>query len=140
MDNCVFCQILLKRLPGSFVYEDEACAAFMDINPINEGHVLVIPKIHRARFSQLDGQAAGHLFSVARKILSAIETSDLRCEGANLFLSDGEIAGQEVMHSHLHILPRFKGDGQRVGFSHSDPDKVSRTMLDSIAEKIRTHL
>ena len=140
MESCVFCQIIRKELPASFVYEDEQCAAFMDINPINEGHVLVIPKTHRMRFSQLDEHSAAHMFQVARKVLNAIEDSEIRCEGTNLFLSDGATAGQEVMHSHLHILPRYRGDGQRVGFSHSDPDEISRSSLDLIAAKIRPHL
>ncbi|KYG66458.1 hypothetical protein AZI86_05275 [Bdellovibrio bacteriovorus] len=135
--SCVFCKVINGELPSSKVYEDDVCLAFLDIHPITEGHVLVIPKSHKERFTQLDAQTAGHLFQIGHKILKAIEKSDLRCEGANLFLSDGVVAGQDVMHSHLHIAPRFKGDGQRTGFSHSDPDEYPRKRLDEIANKVK---
>lgn len=136
MSDCVFCKIIRRELPASFVYEDETCVGFLDIHPINEGHVLIVPKQHRERLTQLEPKTAGHLFEVGQKVLKAIEQSGIRCEGANLFLSDGAAAGQEVMHSHLHITPRFRGDGQRAGFSHADPDQYSRKRLDEIAEKI----
>lgn len=138
--NCVFCKIIKRELPASFVYEDELCIAFLDIHPMTEGHVLIIPKDHKERFTQLEDQTAGHIFKVGHKILKAIEKSDFRSEGANLFLSDGVVAGQEVMHTHLHIAPRFKGDGQRVGFMHTDPEQVSRKRLDEIALKISNHI
>lgn len=134
--SCVFCKIISKELPASIVYEDQKCLAFLDIHPITEGHVLVIPKQHRERFTELDSGDAGHLFKIGHQILKAIEQSEVKCEGANFFLSDGAIAGQEVMHSHLHVAPRFKGDGQRVGFSHADPDQSPRKQLDEVANKI----
>ncbi|MBK9324386.1 MAG: HIT domain-containing protein [Bdellovibrionaceae bacterium] len=136
MKDCIFCKIINRELPASFIYEDETCMAFLDIHPITEGHALVIPKHHQERFTQLNNEVAGHLFKVAHKILNAIEDSEIKSEGANLFLSDGTVAGQEVMHSHLHIAPTFKGDGQRVGFSHSDPEMFPRKRLDEIATKI----
>lgn len=136
MISCIFCQIIKKELPASLVFEDEQTIAFLDINPINEGHILIIPKLHYERFTQLDNELAGHLFKVGQKILKAIENSELKCEGSNLFLSDGSVAGQEVMHSHLHILPRFKNDGQRVGFLASISNQSSRKQLDEIAKKI----
>ena len=136
MSSCIFCKIINKELPASLVFEDEHCIAFLDINPIAEGHVLVIPKQHYERFSEIKNETSGHLFKIGQKILKAIEESDIKCEGANLFLSDGTVAGQEVMHSHLHILPRSKNDGQRVGFSHSDSMQLSRKRLDEIADKI----
>jgi histidine triad (HIT) family protein len=138
--DCVFCKIIKRELPASFVYEDELCIAFLDIHPMTEGHVLIIPKVHKERFTQLDDQTAGHIFKIGHKVLRAVEKSELRSEGANLFLSDGVVAGQEVMHSHLHIAPRFKGDGQRVGFMHADPEQVSRKSLDEIALKISSHI
>lgn len=131
---CVFCKIINKELPASIVYEDDICLGFLDIHPINEGHVLIIPKDHKERFTQLDTKMVGHLFQVAQRVLKALEQSGVRNEGANLMLSDGTVAGQEVMHSHLHIVPRFRGDGQRVGFSHSA--QVARPQLDEVAHKI----
>lgn len=134
--DCVFCQIISRRLPASFIYEDDKVAAFLDIHPINQGHVLVVPKRHESRFGHLTEDEAAYLFRIGRKVLRAIQKSEIKCEGTNLFLSDGPVAGQEVMHSHLHIVPRFKGDGQRVGFNHSDPEQYPRTRLDEIAIKI----
>lgn len=138
--TCVFCAIIKRELPASVVYDDDRSLAFLDLHPVNEGHVLIIPKQHHSRFTQLSEAEAAHLFKVGRKILKAIQETDLRCEGANLFLSDGPIAGQEVMHSHLHIVPRFAGDGHRMGFSHADPDEASRPHLQAIAGKIAEHL
>lgn len=134
--SCVFCKIINRELPASIVYEDNICIGFHDIHPINEGHILIIPKDHKERFTQLDNKIVGHLFQVGHKVLKAIEQSEIRSEGANLFLSDGTVAGQEVMHSHLHIAPRYRGDGQRVGFSHADPDEYPRKRLDEIVSKI----
>jgi diadenosine tetraphosphate (Ap4A) HIT family hydrolase/RimJ/RimL family protein N-acetyltransferase len=138
--NCVFCRIVKRELPASFIYEDDKAAAFLDIHPINEGHILVIPKRHEAQFTNLTEDEAAYLFKVGQKILKAVQESGIKCEGANLFLSDGPIAGQEVMHSHLHITPRFTGDGQRVGFSHSDPGQYSSSRLDQIAAEISKHV
>lgn len=140
MNECVFCKIISRKLPASFVYEDDICVGFLDIHPITEGHILVIPKDHHERFTQFDSKVIGHIFQVGQKVLKAIEKSVIRCEGANIFLSDGAVAGQEVMHSHLHIAPRFRGDGQRVGFSHADPDEYPRKKLDDIANEISKYI
>ena len=106
----------------------------MDIHPINEGHLLVVPNRHVERFTELTEDEAGDLFSTGQKILKALQKSDVRCEGANLFLSDGSVAGQEVDHSHLHVVPRFIGDGQRIGFKHAS--NVSKERLNAIASSI----
>ena len=140
MSECVFCQIVSGELEGSFVYKGETVSAFMDVNPVNEGHVLVIPNIHCERFSSLDNELAGELFKVGQKVLKAKEDSNIKCEGANLFLSDGELAGQEVPHSHLHIAPRFKDDGHRMGFSHVDINSKERSKLEVAAKKVREGL
>lgn len=134
MTECVFCKILEGVLPGSFIYRDDVCSVFLDIHPINPGHALVIPNRHATRISELTEQESAHLFKVGKKISSAIEKTDLRCEGVNFFISDGESAGQEVPHAHLHIVPRFPGDGQRVGFSHSSSQ---REELEVIARELK---
>ncbi|MCB0421307.1 MAG: HIT family protein [Bdellovibrionales bacterium] len=134
--ECVFCKIIRRELPSHRIYEDSRSYAFLDINPINAGHTLVVPKRHVSRFSELTDSEAGHLFSVGKKILNAIEASDVICEGANLFLSDGPVAGQEVMHSHLHIAPRFENDGHKMGFSHSDPEQAKPAKMAEVADSI----
>ncbi len=140
VSKCIFCKILNKEIEASFVFRNTKVTAFMDLNPINKGHVLVIPNQHQARFSSVPNDITGEMFLVAQKILLAIEKSDIKCEGTNLFLSDGEVAGQEVPHTHLHIAPRFKGDGHRMGFSGSDADESSRSKLDATAKTIKALL
>lgn len=140
MNNCIFCKILKGEADASFVYKSDKVTAFMDLNPINKGHVLVIPNEHHERFSYVNSDMVAEMFKVAQNILKAIEKSDIPCEGANLFLSDGEIAGQEVPHSHLHIAPRFTGDGHRMGFSGTDPDESSRDKLNETAKLIADKL
>ncbi len=108
---CIFCDILADRSPASFVHRDELCAAFMDIRPINPGHVLVVPRQHAVSLLQLEPIAAGRLLQVAQRVDAALRQSGLRCEGVNLYLADGRVAGQEVLHVHLHVIPRFSGDG-----------------------------
>lgn len=140
MNACVFCKILNGDLSASLIYRGRQVSAFLDIHPINSGHVLVVPNEHFERFSEVPKSVAGALFETAQVILTAIQNSSLRCEGANLFLSDGKVAGQEVLHTHLHIAPRFKGDGHHVRFSHGDPELNSRSELDRIAKEITDKL
>jgi histidine triad (HIT) family protein len=138
--SCVFCKIIAGNLPASQLYSDELCIAFLDLHPINPGHVLVVPNRHVERCFDLTKEESGRLFGVAQEIYRAIRKTDLQCEGANLFLSDGTVAGQEVPHSHLHIAPRFTADGHRMGFSHADPEASARTALDSVAAQIKAQL
>jgi histidine triad (HIT) family protein len=140
MEDCIFCKIITGEIAASKVFEDDRVLAFMDLHPINEGHVLVIPKKHSSKFSMVDESDAGRMFQVAQKILKSIEDSPITCEGANLYLSDGSIAGQDVFHSHLHITPRFSGDGYRMGFSGSTASQASRENLDRIAKLLRDTL
>ncbi len=115
--DCVFCRILAGELPASFVYRDEHCAAFMDIRPVNPGHLLVVPARHATHLADLDGETAARLMRAAHDAAAALRASRLRCEGVNFFLADGEAAMQEVMHVHLHVFPRFRGDGFGLRFS-----------------------
>jgi diadenosine tetraphosphate (Ap4A) HIT family hydrolase len=106
----VFCEIVAGRSPASVVYEDDLCLAIMTIEPVNPGHLLVLPKVHAPYLADLEEATGMHLFAVAMRAAAAIRASDLRCEGINLFLADGEAAFQEVFHVHLHVFPRFAGD------------------------------
>ena len=110
-DGCIFCGIVSGKAEASHVYQDERVIAFMDIRPVTEGHLLVIPRAHGASLSTLDAEDGAQMFRVAHRLAAAVRGSGMRCEGINLFLADGEAAGQEVFHVHLHVLPRYKGDG-----------------------------
>jgi histidine triad (HIT) family protein len=113
MSACIFCDIAAKKAPASIVYEDDVVVAFMDLFPINPGHTLVVPKQHFARVTDVDDATAARMMAVARDIAAAIYRSPIRAEGVNLTLADGAAAGQEVPHAHLHVIPRFRGDGFR---------------------------
>jgi len=119
------------------VFADEQAVAFMDVQPINEGHLLVVPRAHAASLAELDVSTGCHLFRVAMELSRALRKSGIRCEGVNLFLADGEAAGQEISHVHLHVIPRFRGDGFRVHFGEEYHELPGRTTLDEMAARIR---
>ncbi len=140
MAACIFCQIVNKESPASLVYEDAACLAFMDIQPVNPGHVLVIPKKHAALISEMGMDEFARLFSVAQKVAAGVRAAGLKCEGVNLHLADGEAAGQEVFHVHVHVFPRFAGDGFGFRFGPGYAHRPDRRTLDEHAERIRATL
>ena len=92
---CIFCDIIGGQAPASFVYEDEVAVAFMDIRPVNAGHLLVVPRGHARHLADLDPEVGGHLFRVGMRLAGALRRTPLPCEGVNLYLADGEVAGQE---------------------------------------------
>ena len=140
MNECVFCRILAGELPASLVYRDERCAAFMDIRPVNPGHLLVVPIRHAAHLAEVDPETAGRLMQVAQRLAAALRASGLRCEGVNLLLADGRAAMQEVMHVHLHVVPRFAGDGFGLRFGPHYGRFPPREELDAAAARIRRAL
>lgn len=118
------------------VYEDERTVAFMDIQPITPGHLVVVPRAHAASLSELELEDGERVFRVGQQAAAALRASGLRCEGVNLFLADGEAAGQDVFHVHLHVIPRYAGDG----FGLRLPPDYSirpRAELDETAEAVR---
>lgn len=140
MSDCVFCGIAAGNVPASKVWEDDNSCAFLDIRPVNSGHILVIPNRHAASLEELEEADGAELFEVARRLAAALRRSGVKCEGVNLHLADGPAAGQEVFHVHLHVIPRFKGDGCGLrlppGFGANPP----RPELEALAEKIRNAL
>jgi diadenosine tetraphosphate (Ap4A) HIT family hydrolase len=135
-----FCEIIAGRSPASVICRDNWCIAFMDIGPINRGHLLVVPVKHAAYLSDLDPQIGGALFTAAQRLSSAVRRSGLRAEGINLLLADGEAAGQEIFHVHLHVLPRFQGDGFGHRFPPHYGQRPARAELDADASAIRKSL
>ena len=112
MGECIFCKIINGEIPAAKVYEDDLVVAFMDIAPINFGHVLVIPKEHHESSSTIPENVAGRMFKVASRIGVALKRK-LDYDAFNLHLADGTAAGQVVMHAHLHVVPRGVEDGFR---------------------------
>jgi diadenosine tetraphosphate (Ap4A) HIT family hydrolase len=119
------------------VFENDLVYAFLDIHPINPGHTIVIPRRHVVAFTDLNAQEVAQLALVAQRVARALKTSVPHCEGVSLSLADGEVAGQEVPHTHLHVIPRIKGDGfgwRRFGHIQQRPE------LDAMAARIRRAL
>lgn len=138
--ECLFCQILEGTVPGSLAYRDSRCAVIADLFPANEGHMLIVPTIHVARFPDLPSEVAGHLLAVGRDVAGALRSSSVRSDGFTIALSDGEVAGQEIFHTHLHVIPRFEDDGYPRAFFPRDPEPREREALDRMVEELRARL
>ncbi|MFC1999019.1 HIT family protein [Chloroflexota bacterium] len=137
MSDCIFCDIVRGTSEAAFVHRDDIVSVFMDLQPINSGHVLVIPNKHSTYLADLDPNAGAHIFLIAQQMAKAIRESGLPCEGVNFFLADGETAGQEIFHVHLHVFPRTKNDGFYLKVGDSYYTKPSRAELKSAARQIR---
>lgn len=112
----------------------------MDITPVNPGHLLVIPNRHAVYLSELDPEDGARMFEVAQSMVAALRRSGLKCEAVNLFLADGEQAGQDVPHVHLHVIPRFRGDGFGLKLPSGYGRHPERSELDRIAAAIKAGL
>jgi histidine triad (HIT) family protein len=139
-EDCIFCKLINKELPISTVYEDEQVLSFMDIQPINSGHLLIIPKTHATYLKDLDPNTGAQMFKTAMRMSEALRASGIRCEGINLYLADGKVAGQEVFHVHLHVIPRFRGDGFGFKLDDSYYNLPKREELEKVASKITKHI
>lgn len=139
-DDCVICKLLAGELEISLIHRDDVCSAFMDIQPINPGHVLVVPNRHAPQLADLDEDEGAQMFRIAQLVAAALRKCGLQCEGVNFFLADGEAAGQEVFHTHLHVFPRFSGDGFRLNLPPHYQQRPAREELNDIAQRIRVAL
>lgn len=137
MAEAIFGRILQGKAPATFVYRDDLVSAFMDIQPVNPGHVLVVPNEPAASLADLPEETGAQLFRVAQRIAAALRASALRCEGVNLFLADGKAAMQDVFHVHLHVFPRYEGDGFGLRLSDSYSQKPDRIELEAVGAQIR---
>jgi len=134
MERCIFCDIIGGSAQASFVLENELVVAILDISPINPGHTLVLPRRHVEQFSDLLPEEAGAMAHGGQRVAKALKGA-MRCGGVTFTLAEGAIAGQEVMHAHLHVIPRHAQDGfgwRRLG------NRESRGQLDERAALIRT--
>jgi histidine triad (HIT) family protein len=109
-EDCIFCKILRGEIPCFKVFEDDDILAFMDINPISEGHALVIPKHHSKNILESPSQWVGKTFTGAKRIAEAVHET-LKPDGINIVQANGPGAKQSVLHLHVHIIPRTLDDG-----------------------------
>lgn len=112
--ECIFCQIIAGELPSYKVYEDDNTVAFLDIHPVNHGHILVLPKVHHSRLNEMDFALGADLFRTVMKIQKVVAANG--CSGTNILQNNGRVAGQEIEHVHFHIIPRFNNDNFRLKF------------------------
>jgi histidine triad (HIT) family protein len=133
--HCIFCDIIRGAAEVSICYEDAATLAFMDIQPVNNGHTLVVPRQHYESFADLPADIGAHLFDVAMKLGPVIRQVS-GAEGMNLVVSSGEAAGQDVYHFHVHLIPRRAGDGFDVPLPFGGSAMPDRTVLDAMAARI----
>jgi diadenosine tetraphosphate (Ap4A) HIT family hydrolase len=135
--RCIFCDIVAGRAPASIVYRDEWVCAFMDIQPVNPGHLLVIPVTHAPDLAALEPDTGAQMFRVGQQLAKAIRRNGVPCEGINFFLADGEAAGQEVFHVHLHVFPRYAGDGFGLRYGPKYDVPPDRSALEATASAVR---
>ncbi len=119
-DDCIFCKIAAGEIPSKTLYEDEKFRVILDLGPATKGHSLILPKDHAANLFELQEETAADAMKLAKKMALLIREK-LHCDGLNLIQNNGETAGQTVQHFHLHLIPRYKGDGQRINWVPSEP-------------------
>jgi histidine triad (HIT) family protein len=115
MSDCLFCKIANGEIPSYTVYEDQEFRAFLDIEPAGPGHTLIVPKKHAANFFELPEETAVHAMQLAQRLAKAMKEV-LPIDGLNIIQNNGEVAGQTVMHYHLHVIPRYQGVGGLPGW------------------------
>jgi histidine triad (HIT) family protein len=133
MENCLFCKIIAKEIPAQIVFEDESIIAFLDINPVQPGHTLVVPKSHSGGLHDAVAETLDQLIRATQKIAHVV-TQAMEAEGFNVELNNGAVAGQLIPHLHFHIIPRRENDGCVGGHGTPYADGVA----ERVAEKIRS--
>jgi histidine triad (HIT) family protein len=136
MSDCVFCRIVAKEIPATLVHEDEHTLAFMDIGQVNPGHVLVALKKHAENIFALSEADAAAVFRSAARVSRAIRAA-FEPQGLSVYQANGRAAGQTVLHLHIHLVPRYEGDGMALTWPVKNPP---REKLVEYAEKIRARL
>ena len=137
--HCTFCDLVRGAGEVSACYEDADAVAFMDIQPVNPGHVLVVPREHHESLFDVPRELGAHLFAVTMRVAAAVKRVT-QCEGMNIIVSSGVAAGQDELHYHVHIIPRKGGDGFDVQLPFERSEMPDRTLLDATAARISAAL
>lgn len=131
-DNCIFCKIANGEIPSKTLYEDEDFRVILDLGPATKGHALILPKEHADNLFELPEEAAAKVLVLAKKMALRMQ-STLKCDGLNLVQNNGEVAGQTVNHFHLHLIPRYENDGQKILWV---PGEATQEELEEIKKQI----
>jgi histidine triad (HIT) family protein len=132
--DCLFCKIARREIPASVVREDGETVAFLDIYPHAPGHTLVVPRFHCATLRELPDEKVAPLFQAVKDVASLL-VERMGAQGLTVGINEGKVAGQAVEHVHVHLMPRFEGDGG--GSVHGVVDNPPKEPLKEIAEKLR---
>ena len=127
-DDCIFCKIAAGQIPSKTIYEDDSYRVILDLGPAARGHALILPKEHYADIYELPEEKAGEVFKLAKRMAAQMK-STLGCDGFNVVQNNGEVAGQTVFHFHMHLIPRYDGDGQHIAWKPGEPtqDELEET-------------
>lgn len=136
MEKCIFCKIAAGEIPSATLYEDEEFRVILDLGPAAKGHALILPKAHYANLYEIPDETAAKAMELAKKMAEAM-TKALNCDGFNLVQNNGEVAGQTVFHFHMHLIPRYKGDGAGITWT---PGRLTDDVRDEIVEKVHAAL
>lgn len=129
-DDCIFCKLANGVFATRSIYEDEDFNVILDVAPATKGHALILPKVHADNLYQLPDDTAAKAFVLAKKMAVKM-TNKLECDGFNIMQNNGTVAGQTVFHFHLHLIPRYKNDGQKIALNPTEP---SVEELDAVKE------
>ena len=133
-DNCIFCKLANKDIPTNIIYEDEKFTVILDASPATKGHALILPKNHAANIYELPDEDAADIFVLAKKLATKM-TEILHCDGFNIVQNNGEVAGQTVFHFHMHLIPRYEGDGAGVTWAPGTlTDETREEILKAFAD------
>lgn len=133
VDDCIFCKIVAGEIPAAKIYEDEYALAFLDVNPNNHGHTLVVPKTHAKNILDVSEDALTHMMPAIKKVSKAV-FEGMSASGLNITMNNERPAGQVIFHLHIHVIPRFEGDGLKV-WTRKTPYKNDE--MEQVAKKIR---
>lgn len=131
-NNCIFCKIANGEIPSKTIYEDEKFRVILDLAPAAKGHALILPKDHHKNLLELPDKTAAEVFALAKKL--AVQMKDkLKCDGLNVMQNNGEVAGQTVFHFHMHLIPRYTDDNQKITWTPGEP---SQDELEAVKQQI----
>ncbi len=131
-EDCIFCKIANGDIPSKTIYEDDMFRVILDLGPATKGHALILPKQHADNLFELPEEVAGKAMQLAKRLGTQMKEK-LGADGLNLIQNNGPVAGQTVMHFHLHLIPRYANDGQHISWN---PGEASQEELEEIRVQI----
>lgn len=131
-NNCIFCKIANGEIPSKTLYEDEEFRVILDLAPATKGHALILPKSHFKNLYELPDETAAKVMKLAKKMATTM-TEKLGCDGFNIVQNNNEVAGQTVFHFHMHLIPRYENDNQRISWN---PTEMTQDELEAVKKQI----